>query len=143
MGAPGLAKMIDLEIEPGLGAVLVDKIQIQQVVLNLLRNAIDAVRGAPVRKVRVSAVARDGDTAQITVSDTGRGLSSEEQVHLFDTFFSTKANGLGIGLPIYRTIVEVHGGRKIGRASCRERVSQYVQISDVDDSLKQNNNNTK
>src|SRR5690606_15418381 len=78
MGDPRLAKMIDLSIEPGLGAVLADKIQIQQVVLNLLRNAVDAVRGAPVRKVVVSAVARDGDTAEIIVSDTGRGLSPDE-----------------------------------------------------------------
>ncbi|HVI99967.1 MAG TPA: PAS domain S-box protein [Sphingomonas sp.] len=111
MGDPHLAKVIDLTIEPDLGAVLIDKIQIQQVVLNLLRNAADAVRDAPIRKVRVSAVARDGDTAQITVADTGRGLSSEEQMHLFDAFFSTKADGLGVGLPICRTIVEVHGGR--------------------------------
>ncbi|MCM8732183.1 PAS domain S-box protein [Hephaestia sp. GCM10023244] len=111
MGDPRLTKMIDLSIEPGLGAVLVDKIQVQQVVLNLLRNAVDAVCGAPVRKVVVSAVARDDDTAEIIVSDTGRGLSPDEQVHLFDTFFSTKANGLGVGLPICRTIVEVHGGR--------------------------------
>src|SRR3546814_16144737 len=85
MGEPGLAKMIDLEIEPGLGAVMVAKIQIPQLVLNLLRHAIDDVRGAPVRKVRVRAVPRAGDPAQITPTSRARGLPPGAQGTPFKT----------------------------------------------------------
>src|SRR3546814_19315441 len=87
MGAPGLTKMIELEIEPGLGAVLVDTIQIQQVDLNLLRNAIHAVRGAPVRKVLARRVARGGDNPQLPVSAAARGLASTGPQHQFDTLY--------------------------------------------------------
>jgi two-component system sensor kinase FixL len=111
LGEPRHATLIDLVMEPSLGSVLADKIQIQQVVLNLLRNAVDAVREAPIGKVRLTAVKQDCDTVRITVSDSGKGLSPEEHANLFEAFFSTKTHGLGIGLSICRTIVEVHGGR--------------------------------
>ena len=111
MGAADLPTAIELALEPELGSVLVDKVQIQQVVFNLLRNAFDAVRDAPVRRVRLGAVARSQEIAQITVSDSGCGLSPDESANIFDAFFGTKIGGLGLGLSICRTIVEVHGGR--------------------------------
>ena len=91
--------------------VLADRIQIQQVVLNLIRNAIEAMEGAPrkVLEIRIDAVA--DDSVQVTVSDTGSGISPEIADQLFQPFITTKRTGMGVGLSISRTIVEAHGGR--------------------------------
>ena len=91
--------------------VLADKVQVQQVVLNLIRNAIDAMEDAPRRELVVAARPADGDMVDISVSDTGAGIAPEIAETLFQPFISTKAAGLGVGLSISRTIVESHGGR--------------------------------
>ncbi|MBT4868317.1 MAG: ABC transporter substrate-binding protein [Planctomycetaceae bacterium] len=93
--------------------VLVDEIQVQQVLVNLVRNAIDAMQEMPTgqRKVIVSTRVLQGGQAEVTVSDAGIGLTEDELEQVFDTFFSTKQEGMGMGLPISRSIVEAHGGK--------------------------------
>ncbi len=91
--------------------VLVDKIQIQQVMLNLMRNAIEAMQETSRRELTVSTVEIDADTAEVVVTDTGLGIAPEIAHQLFQPFVTTKADGMGIGLSISRTIIEAHGGR--------------------------------
>lgn len=90
--------------------VSVDPIQIQQVVINLIRNAVEAVRDAPRREICVST-RTVGGMAQIRVDDSGRGIEPDMADSLFDSFTSSKADGMGVGLSISRTIVEAHEGK--------------------------------
>jgi len=91
--------------------VLVDKVQVQQVMLNLMRNAVDAMEQSPARMLTVSARAGEPGMAEIAISDTGPGVSDDMAESLFRPFVTTKATGMGVGLSICRTIVEAHGGR--------------------------------
>jgi two-component system sensor kinase FixL len=96
---------------PDATPVLVDKVQIQQVLINLMRNAIEAMESSPVRRLSVTTALVDAQTVQVSVSDTGPGISEEIEERLFEAFASTKAQGMGLGLSICRTIIEAHGGR--------------------------------
>jgi signal transduction histidine kinase len=89
-----------------------DLIQLQQVIVNLIVNAIDAMSAMPSaeRKITVST-ARDGNSAEVSVSDVGTGIPTEKLKDLFEPFFTTKPQGMGMGLSIARTIVEAHGGQ--------------------------------
>jgi two-component system sensor kinase FixL len=99
------------DLDPEASPVLVDRIQIQQVLLNLLRNAIEAVADSPAREVVVTT-RNDGDEmVRVTVSDTGPGIAPAVRDQLFTAFTTTKAEGMGLGLSICRTIVEANGGR--------------------------------
>jgi C4-dicarboxylate-specific signal transduction histidine kinase len=102
-----------LELKPGLPRLSVDRIQIQQVLLNLLRNSIDALEVLPPeRREVVIRTELDGmGDILITVADTGPGVPIELLQRLFMPFATSKANGTGLGLAISRTIVEAHGGR--------------------------------
>lgn len=92
--------------------VVGDPIQIQQVLINLVLNAMDAVGDLPESRRRiVVSITERGELAQITVSDRGHGIVPEHLPKLFDSFFSTKRRGMGLGLSITRSIVEAHGGR--------------------------------
>ncbi|PSJ38576.1 PAS domain S-box protein [Allosphingosinicella deserti] len=91
--------------------VLVDRVQIQQVLMNLMRNAIEAMDGCPVRRLSVATTLLDPETVQVSVADTGPGIAPEIAERLFEAFTSTKRSGMGLGLSICRTIVESHGGR--------------------------------
>lgn len=101
---------LTIEIAPDLGEILIDATQIQQVVLNLLTNAAEAVAGAPVRHVTLRATIGPPDRCTIAVTDTGGGIVSGFENDVFVPFRSTKPDGLGVGLSISRTIVEAHGG---------------------------------
>jgi two-component system sensor kinase FixL len=98
-------------IHPPVGKALIDRIQIQQVILNLVRNAIEAVDGQPVRDISVSARTTADGMIKITVADTGPGIADTIRDRLFEAFATTKRQGTGLGLSICRTIVEAHGGR--------------------------------
>jgi two-component system sensor kinase FixL len=102
-----------LDCEEPLPMVYADPIQLQQVVLNLVRNAIDAMSEAPEDRREVVLTTRrasDGEV-EVSVTDHGTGLAPEATEHLFNPFFTTKASGTGLGLAISRSIVRAHGGR--------------------------------
>ena len=98
-------------MDANVDLVLADRVQIQQVVLNLIRNAIDAMEGARKRKLVIAVRALEGEQAEISVADTGHGISPDVADQLFQPFVTTKRHGMGVGLSISRTIVEAHGGR--------------------------------
>ncbi|MBL8552549.1 MAG: DUF4118 domain-containing protein [Hyphomonadaceae bacterium] len=99
------------ELAPELPRVRADRTQIHQVVVNLVVNAMQAMAAAPApRRIRVSSV-RAGDGVEIAVEDSGPGISAAHKARLFESFFTTKPGGMGMGLPICRSIVEAHGGR--------------------------------
>ena len=111
VGAKEHGVRVAFDLDPEVNLVLADRVQIQQVILNLIRNAIDAMDASPRRELRI-AVRPDGeDMARIIVADTGPGVSAEVAEHLFQPFITTKRHGMGVGLSISRTIVEAHGGR--------------------------------
>lgn len=102
-----------LAVPPDL-VVLADSVQVQQVIMNLVRNALDAMDGIEdgrERRLEITAVRLPDAFVQLTVGDSGPGLTEEVRDKLFSTFNSNKEEGLGIGLSICRTIVEAHGGR--------------------------------
>jgi signal transduction histidine kinase len=101
-----------LETDPTLPPIHGDRVQLQQVLLNLLLNAMDALDGNSQERRLVTVRARHvGATVEVTVSDTGHGISADKLLRIFEPFFSSKPNGLGMGLAISRSIIEAHGGR--------------------------------
>jgi two-component system sensor kinase FixL len=98
---------------PEVDLVLADKVQVQQVLLNLVRNAVDAMTATtmPVRELTITIAPAEDDMAQVTVADTGPGIDPDVAERLFQPFVTTKRTGMGVGLSISRTIVEAHGGR--------------------------------
>jgi two-component system sensor kinase FixL len=91
--------------------VLADKVQIQQVLLNLIRNAIEAMQESEKRELLISSAPSSDDSIVVKVADTGSGIAPELASQLFQPFVTTKQHGMGVGLSISRTIVESHGGR--------------------------------
>ena len=109
LGTASEGVALELELAAGLSPVLIDPVQIQQVVLNLVRNSIDALRASACGTITVATVDA-GERVAVTVSDDGPGLPAEMRERVFEPFVSTKPDGLGIGLSICRTIAEAHGG---------------------------------
>jgi two-component system sensor kinase FixL len=102
---------VAFELAPDADRVSCNKVQIQQVLLNLIRNAIEAMQQAPVRRLRLASRRIAPDLVELSVHDTGHGISPEIREKLFQPFVTTKPRGMGVGLSISRTIVEAHGGR--------------------------------
>jgi two-component system, LuxR family, sensor kinase FixL len=104
---------LDIAANPELPQILGDPVHVQQVLLNLVLNAMDAVQELPPdrRQVTVSAACNERHEAEFSVRDCGSGIGGEHLARLFEPFFTTKPNGMGIGLSISRTIIEAHGGR--------------------------------
>ena len=96
-------------------------LQVQQVIVNLLRNAIEAVNESPThtKKVRLSTRV-DQQFVEFEVADSGPGLNSDHPERIFEPFYTTKPDGLGLGLPISRTIIEAHGGRLWSVTPCEQ-----------------------
>jgi signal transduction histidine kinase len=90
-----------------------DRVQLQQLVLNLIMNAVEAMSGVQDRRREIVITAGPGEGGEVVVAvrDSGVGLDSEEQDKIFDAFYTTKQTGMGMGLAISRSIVEHHGGR--------------------------------
>ena len=102
---------VRFDFDANVDLVLADKVQVQQVVENLIRNAVDAMAASPGGNLLVMIEAIDDDMTLVSVSDTGPGISAEVADRLFQPFITTKRTGMGVGLSISRTIIEAHGGR--------------------------------
>ena len=116
VGAREQGVRVSLRCDHDLPDIIVDKIQIQQVALNLIRNALEAMETTSRRELTIG-VARQSALACFSVADTGTGIAPEITKHLFQPFVTSKANGMGVGLSICRTIIEAHGGRINARAN--------------------------
>jgi signal transduction histidine kinase len=113
--------VIRTELEPELPAIRGDVVQLQQVLVNLVLNGLDAMRDVPAEQRRlVITTRRAGDGVCVGVRDSGTGLTAECQARIFEPFFSTKPEGMGMGLPIARSIVDAQGGRlwAVNNADC-------------------------
>lgn len=111
VGARERGVRVRYRLNPDLEWVLADKVQIQQVALNLMRNAVEAMETSERRELTISSKAAEDGLVEIAVADTGTGISPDVQDMLFQPFMTTKSQGMGVGLSISRTIVEAHGGR--------------------------------
>lgn len=110
VGAGERGVEVEVRLDPAVDKVLIDRIQIQQVLLNLIRNAIEAMEGSQVRRLRIRSQGQQG-MVLVTIEDSGPGLAPEVAERLFEPFVSTKTEGMGLGLSICHTIVNGHGGR--------------------------------
>ena len=104
---------LDTELTENLPQVMADRVQLQQVVMNLVTNAMDAMEPIVDRQklLRVESAIKDGDIVVVAIEDSGTGIDADKVDRLFDTFFTTKPNGMGMGLSICRSIIEAHNGR--------------------------------
>jgi two-component system sensor kinase FixL len=110
VGAKDRGVRVQFELAPAADFVLADKVQIQQVLLNLIRNAIEAMDGCARRDLLIATAVLPGKMIEIRVADTGAGIAPDIAAQLFQPFVTSKAQGMGVGLSISRTIVEAHGG---------------------------------
>ena len=102
---------VTFSLQPNLPNVLIDKVQIQQVVINLVRNAVEAMEAVERRELVISSGPGPDEMVEVTVADTGPGLSAAVEAQLFQPFVTTKSGGMGLGLSISRSIIDGHGGR--------------------------------
>jgi two-component system sensor kinase FixL len=111
VGAAAKGVHTTITLHSGCDPVLVENVQVQQVLVNLIRNAVEAMAGTARRELHITSAPDEGDTVRITVTDTGEGLMAKMLPRLFEAFETSKEDGMGLGLSISRTIVEAHGGR--------------------------------
>jgi signal transduction histidine kinase len=104
---------LELELARSAASVLADRVQLQQVILNLITNAIDAMRASHdvPRLLRIKTGIAEANGLLISVADSGTGIDAKDRDRIFDPFFTTKPRGMGLGLSICRSIIEAHGGR--------------------------------
>lgn len=104
---------VEMHLAEGLPRILADRIQIQQVVLNLLSNAFESLAETPAaqRRVEMQCALREPGFVEISVADQGRGFDHHDAERLFDAFYTTKPHGMGLGLSTSRAIIDAHGGR--------------------------------
>ncbi len=111
VGAADRNVKVTIRLEPELPMLLFDRIQIQQVMVNLMRNAVEAMEEMDRREITIATALSAPDVVEVAVADTGPGVDAKMMPRLFEPFATTKSNGLGMGLSICRSIVEAHGGR--------------------------------
>ena len=111
VGAREKPVRVSYRLDPSVDLVLVDKVQIQQVLLNLIRNAIEAMDASERRELIIATIAHTDDLLAVSIADTGSGIAPEVAARLFQPFITTKRQGMGIGLSISRAIIESHGGQ--------------------------------
>ncbi|WP_420146137.1 PAS domain S-box protein [Sphingobium sp.] len=127
---------MDVSVDPVIDRVMVNRVQLQQVVINLVKNAVEAMQDRPVRILRITAILSPDmpGKAQVTVADSGPGLDPDMSRTLFTPFTTTKARGMGVGLSISQTIVEGHGGRIWATSSPWGGTSFHFTLDIADDS---------
>jgi signal transduction histidine kinase len=111
LGSEGRGVRLAVDYAPDLPPVIIDKVQIQQVLLNLIRNAVEAMHGSHRRELTIRTMLSAEGLVEISVADGGPGLPEQVREKLFQPFVTTKASGMGVGLSICRCIIEAHGGR--------------------------------
>jgi two-component system sensor kinase FixL len=111
VGAKDQGVRVRFQFDPTANLVLADKVQIQQVLLNLLRNAVEAMESSQKRELVISTESIKDGMIAISVADTGSGIAPEMMAQLFQPFVTNKRHGMGVGLSISRTIIEAHGGQ--------------------------------
>ncbi len=116
-GAREQGVQLRFNLNPEHDLALVDRVQIQQVLVNLFRNALDAMAHSPQRELVASNVRVADDMIEVAIFDTGSGIPDDVMPNLFQTFYTTKETGMGVGLSISRSIIEAHGGRMWAEAN--------------------------
>ena len=111
VGVKDLGIRVQFQFKPEIDLVIADRVQVQQVVLNLIRNAMDAMETSQTRDLVVAIAPAESGHVRISVTDSGSGISPEIAEQLFQPFITTKRHGMGVGLSISRAIVEAHNGR--------------------------------
>jgi signal transduction histidine kinase len=111
VGVGSEAPTIEMHCDPAASSALFNRVQIEQVVFNLVRNAVEAMAGTTRRALTIATEVTVDHMVQISIADTGPGLKPDVRAKLFEPFVTTKASGLGVGLSICRFIVETHGGQ--------------------------------
>lgn len=121
---------VPVDVKQPISPIFAERVQVQQAIINLILNAFDAVAGIDdgLREVRIEAMAgSEGGDVQILVQDSGKGISPEAIPKIFDAFFTTKPDGMGMGLAIAKSIIEAHGGRiSVSRNSERGTTFEIV-----------------
>jgi two-component system, LuxR family, sensor kinase FixL len=110
VGARESGIRLRFDFAPDVDLVLADRVEVQQVLVNLLRNAIEAMRDAPRRDLVIATRRKNAEFVVVSVIDSGAGITAEAAANLFKPFLTTKSYGMGVGLSISRTIIEAHGG---------------------------------
>ena len=123
---------MDILVAPDVGRVMVNRVQLQQVIINLVRNAVEAMEGRSRRMLHLSAVPGEDGRVEVIIADSGPGLDPAVARSLFTPFSTTKAAGMGVGLSISRTIVEGHGGRIWATASPWGGVAFHFTLDPAD-----------
>ncbi len=108
-GERGIA--LEVKLDPAVDRVLIDRIPVQQVILNLVRNAIEAMADSPVRRLRITSGSTGDGFVRVSIEDSGPGLAPDVAGRLFQPFVSTKSEGMGLGLSICHTIIQGQSGR--------------------------------
>lgn len=111
MNGDGQGVEFETDLNSDVDVIMVDPVQIQQVVVNLLRNALEAMLETPTRHLKVASKPHSDDFVEVVVSDSGPGMTEDVSKRLFEPFNSTKPYGMGLGLSISRDLVNAHGGR--------------------------------
>ncbi len=111
LGTPDSTVSVTVNMAADIGDVFVDRVQIEQVLVNLIRNALQAMDDVPLKQLTITTKPVEAGWIRVTVSDTGTGIDPSVRDRLFQAFVSTKADGMGLGLSISRTIIEAHGGK--------------------------------
>jgi signal transduction histidine kinase len=133
VGAKEKEVKVEFDFPPESPLVFVNRVQIQQVLLNLIRNAIEAMQEVSQRDLIIRARVVESNTlVQISVQDTGSGIAPEVLKNLFKPFTTTKQSGMGVGLSISRTIVESHGGKIWADSVPGEGTSFHFTLRTVD-----------
>jgi C4-dicarboxylate-specific signal transduction histidine kinase len=124
---------LELALPPDTPRVLGDVVQLQQVILNVLVNAAEAMTDAGhSRELRIETDARESGILTIAVRDTGRGAEAAELEHIFERFVTSKADGLGMGLSISRSIVKAHGGRMWATRNTGHGLTMHIELPSLE-----------
>jgi C4-dicarboxylate-specific signal transduction histidine kinase len=129
---------VETHLAPDLSTIVGDRIQLQQVILNLMLNGIEAMTGISdrPRHLVIRSQMQDADQVRVSVEDSGIGVKAEIMGRLFEPFFTTRSQGIGMGLPISRSIVEAHGGRLWAESTVSQgSVFQFTLPSGGDDAV--------